>query len=186
MINVDKAFEGRWRIKGKMIGRKNADFTVMSMYEYNFVKDLCRDFFEAGLALGQRDYVPLDKLETFKAEMPYTPHVEVHTSRILPDGSGTPWQELDPFEYWWKLYDLKVGRDKCEKKWAKLTEKEKSECIAATPAYVQSTPDKQFRKRPLTYLNGKCWNDEIINRNGTNQPTIEQQRVNKLADILTD
>ena len=181
---IDKMFEGRWRIKGKMIGRKNADFTVMSMDEYNFVKDLCRDFFEAGIHLADKEATVPEGSPEGKA---VTPHTEVHTSKILPEGSGTPWQEVDPFEYWWKLYDLKVGRDKCEKKWAKLTEKEKAECIAATPAYVRSTPDKQFRKRPLTYLNGKCWNDEIINRNGTNtQPTIEQQCRDKLASILTE
>jgi hypothetical protein len=27
--------------------------------------------------------------------------------------------------------------------------------------YVNSTPDVKFRKNPLTYLNGKNWNDEI-------------------------
>lgn len=27
--------------------------------------------------------------------------------------------------------------------------------------YVKSTPDKQFRKNPQTWLNGQCWNDEV-------------------------
>ena len=34
--------------------------------------------------------------------------------------------------------------------------------------YVDSTPDKQFRKDPTTYLNNECWNDEIIVK--TNKP----------------
>jgi hypothetical protein len=29
------------------------------------------------------------------------------------------------------------------------------------PAYVASKPDRQYRKNPLTWLNGKCWQDEV-------------------------
>ena len=52
-----------------------------------------------------------------------------------------------------------------------ITENEIAEDIAAEqkekifetlPAYIRSTPDVQFRKDPLTYLNGKCWEDEIV------------------------
>jgi hypothetical protein len=72
------------------------------------------------------------------------------------------------------LNDKKVGRENCEKKWRKLTTKEKEACIAATPTYVASTPDKQFRKNPLSYLNQKAWNDEIIPRNnGTDKPSLD-------------
>lgn len=168
---INQMFEGRWRIKGF------DDYEVRQL-SGETVKALCRDFFEAGILLSEGSVSG-----GISATNP-TPHVEVHTSQILPDGTATPWQEADPFDYWWKLYDLKVGKEKCMKKWATLNEQEKAECIAATPAYVRSTPDKKFRKRPLTYLNGKCWNDEIITRNANTQPTIEQQRLNKLIDIL--
>jgi len=30
---------------------------------------------------------------------------------------------------------------------------------------LNSTPDKQYRKNPETYLNNKSWNDEIIGNN---------------------
>ena len=88
------------------------------------------------------------------------------------------------FETWWSMYDKKCGKSDCMKKWAKLSSKEKVACIAATPYYVASTKEKRFRKNPLTYLNQKAWNDEIIPRNGTEQPTVEQQRTDKLTDIL--
>lgn len=29
------------------------------------------------------------------------------------------------------------------------------------PVYVASTPELQFRKNPYTWLNGKCWRDEL-------------------------
>ena len=90
------------------------------------------------------------------------------------------------FSEWWDMYGKKIDRAKCEKKWEKLSFAEKQACIAATPAYVASTPDLQFRRHPMTYLNNKSWENQIIPRNnGTDKPTIDQQRVDKLSDILT-
>lgn len=92
----------------------------------------------------------------------------------------------DDFQAWWNLYDKKIDRAKCWKKWAKMTSEERRACIAATPAYVASTPDIQYRRHPMTYLNNKSWENQIIPHNGTdNKPTLEQQRFHKLADILT-
>lgn len=93
------------------------------------------------------------------------------------------------FEIWWEMYDKKRGKEKCLKKWAKLTKREREDCLNATPAYIASTPDKQYRKDPQTYLNGKCWNDEIIinnNNYGRKQITTDQARQQKLAEILTE
>lgn len=74
------------------------------------------------------------------------------------------------FDEWWDLYDKKCGKKKAEEKWNKLTPEDRIACYNATPAYVASVSDKQFQKHPLTYLNGECWNDEIIqNRNGNKQ-----------------
>lgn len=78
-----------------------------------------------------------------------------------------------PFDEFWETYNKKNDRTACEKKFIKLTEKEKELIWAHVPKYVLSTPDKQYRKNPETYLNNKCWNDEIINtsKNGTGQQT---------------
>ena len=40
-------------------------------------------------------------------------------------------------------------------------------------SYVLSTPDVKFRKNPLTWLNGKCWNDEISIYQQPSQPTAQ-------------
>lgn len=156
---IDQAFEGRWRIKAE-------NKPVASV---KGVKDLCRDFFTAGIMIAEKATVP-----------------EVSTSGncMVTVKEGINYTKELRFDTWWKLYDLKVGKDTCFKKWVKLSLDEIDACIAATPAYVAATPDKQFRKRPLTYLNQKAWNDEIIPRNnGNSKPTPEQQQ-NKLADIL--
>lgn len=73
-------------------------------------------------------------------------------------------KELD-FEIWWNKYDKKEGRKNSFNKWMKLKDSEIELCLASVDAYVVSTPNKQFRKNPLTYLNGCHWNDEIIINN---------------------
>lgn len=77
----------------------------------------------------------------------------------------------DSFEDWWRLYDKKRGKKKAKQKWDRLTKDQQVACLLATPAYVASTPDRTYRKDPLTYLNGECWNDEIIQKQ-----SYEQQR----------
>ena len=89
------------------------------------------------------------------------------------------------FEEWWCSYAKKRGRKKAEAKWNKLSDFDKIECMKATPSYVASIEEKQFQKDPLTYLNGECWNDEIINKqNHEQQRTISL--ASKAARILTD
>ena len=81
------------------------------------------------------------------------------------------------FDDWWNAYDKKCGRKKAEARWNRLPSFEKIACMKATPAYVLATPDKAYRKHPLTYLNGECWNDEIIIKRSD-----EQQRLQSLAE----
>jgi cell fate (sporulation/competence/biofilm development) regulator YlbF (YheA/YmcA/DUF963 family) len=70
----------------------------------------------------------------------------------------------EQFEEFWDLYDYKKSRDKAEKAWKTLNQDEKALALQHAPVYAKSTPDKQFRKHPTTYLNSKSFNDEIIER----------------------
>lgn len=76
------------------------------------------------------------------------------------------------FEDWWLWYDYKISKDKAKKSWNKLNEREKDLALQTVQAYVESTPDKSFRKHPTTYLNQKSFNDEIITRNNNNTTRI--------------
>ncbi len=67
------------------------------------------------------------------------------------------------FEKFWTQYDKKQDRKKCFAKWKRLSQSDKDKIFQTLPAYIASTPDKQFRKNPLTYLNGEAWNDEVMN-----------------------
>lgn len=116
------------------------------------IKDLCRSFFEAGIALAQGDEVTVS---------------------------------TQGFDTFWNLYDKKVGKPKCIKLWARLSQKDKEQCLAYIPYYVQAQPDKQYRKNPETFLRNKSWHDEIIRRVTT--PSNEerrQQRLDEAARII--
>jgi predicted MPP superfamily phosphohydrolase len=76
------------------------------------------------------------------------------------------------FNKFWDLYDKKVGsKEKIFKKFLKLTNEEIELLLTHVPKYVQSTPEKKYRKNPETYINNKSWNDEII----TNYKVPEQR-----------
>lgn len=66
------------------------------------------------------------------------------------------------FEKFWDMYSKKVGREKCELKWKEIKDSDKEIIFKVVPDYVKSTPVLKYRKNPLTYLNGQCWNDDII------------------------
>ncbi len=66
------------------------------------------------------------------------------------------------FAEFWDLYGKKVDRPKCENKFSKLVESEIDLLFTNLPAYIKSKPEKQYRKDPIRWLTGKCWNDEII------------------------
>lgn len=66
------------------------------------------------------------------------------------------------FDRFWIVYEKKVNKPAAVKAWNKVAEKEYNTIFEHAPEYVKSTPNKKFRKDPSTYLNGECWNDEII------------------------
>lgn len=69
--------------------------------------------------------------------------------------------KVKEFDLFWGLYDKKVGKEKTQTKFSKLKVCEVKKIMLVLPNYIKSTPEKKFRKDPLTYLNGKHWEDEI-------------------------
>ena len=77
------------------------------------------------------------------------------------------------FGDFWSLYDKKIDRPKCEKKWKLLTQKDRDDILAYVPAYVKSTPDKQYRKHPATFLNNRAWENELVEKSWSNTDAKE-------------
>ena len=67
---------------------------------------------------------------------------------------------LPSFEEFWQAFGKKEDKYKCQQRWGALKPDEQGAAIAAVAAYVLATPEKRYRKNPLTWLNGKCWLDE--------------------------
>jgi len=83
------------------------------------------------------------------------------------------------FDEFWEGYDKKVDRKKTMAKWARLNKGEIDKIFTVLTDYVKSKPDRQYRKNPLSWLNGEGWNDEIEFKTcsvvATHQPkTMEQ------------
>lgn len=74
------------------------------------------------------------------------------------------------FDVFWNLYDKKSSREKCEKKWNALKDKDRETIISTLPSYILATPDKKYRKNPETYFNNKSWEDEILNTTPKEKP----------------
>jgi len=70
------------------------------------------------------------------------------------------------FKVFWDAYAKKTGRAKCLLKWRRLSAKARQRIMEHVPHYVEATPDPEFRKNPLTYLNGAYWLDEVPPSNG--------------------
>ncbi len=73
------------------------------------------------------------------------------------------------FENFWTVYGKKVDRAAAEKAWtrAKLetaTQETLLMVLDAACAYVEATPDKQFRKHAATWINGRCWLNETVSQ----------------------
>ena len=113
-----------------------------------------------------------NRMQMHKSEANASNRMQMHKSdAIYADNDKEYDKEYDnestkvdifSFDEFWVMYDKKVNRSRCEKKWHTLSDAKKDAIKAALPKYIESTPDKQYRKNPLTYLNGECWNDEII------------------------
>lgn len=82
-----------------------------------------------------------------------------------------------PFDTFWDLYDHKSTNKKtAQTKWKNLTNQQRQAVIDHLPAYIQSTPDKKYRKHPTTYLNQEHWNTPI------EQPTAT--KIDRTTDKL--
>jgi Domain of unknown function (DUF4373) len=86
---------------------------------------------------------------------------------------------IEDFEKFWNAYGKKVDRVKCEKAWKKLNKQEIDKILETVNRYVGANPDIQYRKNPLTYLNGKCFNDELpgLGRNQNNHLPLNDKPI---------
>ena len=120
------------------------------------VKDLCIHQFHSEGFMSTS--IPLNGVNVNIKQQSKVKESIVDKSKV----KETSLKDESDFDKFWNLYDKKKDRKKCETKWKNLRVKDKEAIFANLSEYVKSTPDKEFRKNPATYINGECWNDEII------------------------
>lgn len=155
---IQKAFEGRWRIKGQNID-KYMDLMLIE-YRIDYVKKLCRDFFEAGISLGQSDTTGLPP-KVIRAGIPNSIDMRAkrffltfYTSDNIQKYGN---QMLQDFYKYWSEPNPSNTKMRFE---------------------LQKTWDVNRRLAR--------WARNNFNRYDRQQPSIDEQRRDKLASILTD
>ena len=80
-----------------------------------------------------------------------------------PLDTQEPENSVFPFNDFWERYGKKVGRTQCEAYYnAKVSETDRGKIASVIDSYVASTPDKQYRKHPLSWLRQRGWEDECV------------------------
>ena len=71
---------------------------------------------------------------------------------------------LSEFESAWAAYERKGNKQTSLRYWKKLSGEDRSSIMKAIPLYIQSRPEKKFRKNFEGWINptNKMWQDEIV------------------------
>lgn len=65
------------------------------------------------------------------------------------------------FNMFWNLFDKRIDKSHTKTAFMNLTIKEMGLAVKGVRAYVESTPNKKYRKNPRTWLNAKSWGNEL-------------------------
>lgn len=90
---------------------------------------------------------------------------------IISDNSNNTVDYEFYFNLFWDAYDKKYGKSKSFDKFKKIKPELYDLIIDKATEYKKLTPDIQFRKNPLTWLNGQHWEDEIVINKTKNNET---------------
>lgn len=133
----------------------------------------------------------------------YTYHLEAALSQYGPIkavlGNSAPKAKAKPvavideaeFDRVWAMYGKKGNRKTSRLRFGSVTDEQKVVMYNHLPAYVESTPEKKYRKNFEAYINQECWNDEVINNaenrsNGNSGPnrqsTVDRVRATNAAN----
>ena len=107
---------------------------------------------------------PLEAFETLSnclgTVRKYEVEVEAKYEYEEETETKVPFVSFLTFDEFWELYNKKVGKEKASNKYAKISEADRLQIKKSLPNYLAKITDKKYQKDPLTYLNGKHWQDE--------------------------
>ncbi|GEO03369.1 hypothetical protein AAE02nite_10330 [Adhaeribacter aerolatus] len=143
----ERGKQAEWREKSSAGGKKSAQKRKEWRDKgFNNLKEV-----KGGLTTLEPPLVPKANITTPSSSS---------TSNKINAQSDQVAREND-FHKFWNAYNKKVGKKKCQDFWNKLSDVTKEKIIKALPAYINKTPDINFRKDPLTWLRGEHWQDDL-------------------------
>lgn len=136
-------------------GTKEIEYRYMRIQEHPMDKITYRVSTKSNRPYGENRVDPMDEIT--KDNTTLFNNTFNTTSKSVSDKSSKGLS----FDAFWKLYDKGVDKQKCKSKWTKIPKRDREIIFKSLPEYVRLTPNKKFRKNPLTYLNGKNWTDDL-------------------------
>lgn len=139
------------------------------LVKYSRCEEFGKTLYTFGPTYDRLEYfeTPQQKLRVPQTKVETNILLKNNTSSLFPleENNSSPTESLvdHVFEEFWNRYDKKVQRAQAERMWKKLKKTEIEAIMSRVDAYVQSTPDRQFRMNPATYINpsNRRWEDEI-------------------------
>lgn len=139
----------------------NSNELSISSYKKSVINNTPKSKSHSDAVCGNIVNDAIEKREKIAPKREKPTETTITTSEVVPI--------LDPlFERFWESYGKRIDRKKCQMRWRQLSTLDKERILERLPAYIMATPDISYRKNPLTYLNGECWNDEIIEKTNRN------------------
>lgn len=86
------------------------------------------------------------------------------------------------FDEFWNLYDKKEDKKDCVKKWNKLTQSERELIMHYIEPYKLSLSDLKYQRNPVTFINKRTWENELIKPKSNNQKLFNNEQ--ELTDFL--
>lgn len=83
------------------------------------------------------------------------------------------------FLKFYSLYGKDIDKQRVWSKWQRLTEEEKKKIMDYVPLYVAATPDKRYRRAPLTFLEKRTWENELPPAVGTKPADVAREQRRK-------
>jgi hypothetical protein len=90
------------------------------------------------------------------------------------------------FDMFWSLYNKKTDMPRTKKSFINLTLREMGLAIKGVEPYVNSTPDKKYRKNPCTWINQKGWENELIISADGKSSEVKNTNLYKKPNYITD
>lgn len=97
--------------------------------------------------------------------MPTANAVGVSVANVAQRLIDIPTDAEASFDVWWGMYPRRVGKADALKSWHRLTPSERNCCIVLidrhTSMWIMEGRGTSKIPYPATWLNGRCWEDEV-------------------------